>query len=109
MNYQNTLEFAKEMDQRDPLKSFRDQFYFPTFHEKEVVYFTGNSLGLQPKRTGAYVNEIMSDWANLGVEGHFRAEKPWWDYHERLAKPLARIVGALEEEQQLQKVIQHLS
>jgi kynureninase len=25
----------------------------------------------------------MNDWANLAVEGHFYADKPWWDYHER--------------------------
>jgi kynureninase len=34
----------------------------------------------------------MNDWANLAVEGHF-ADKPWWDYHERFAKPLSKIVG----------------
>jgi kynureninase len=27
----------------------------------------------------------MDDWANLAVEEHFYAEKPWWDYHERFA------------------------
>jgi kynureninase len=28
----------------------------------------------------------------------FYAEKPWWDYHERLAKPLGKIMGALPSE-----------
>jgi kynureninase len=28
---------------------------------------------------------VMNDWANLAVEGHFYADKPWWDYHERFA------------------------
>ena len=36
----------------------------------------------------------MTDWKELAVEGHFYADKPWWDYHERLAAPLAKVVGA---------------
>jgi kynureninase len=28
----------------------------------------------------------------------FYADKPWWDYHERFAKPLSKIVGALPTE-----------
>jgi len=76
------------------LKSYRDQFYFPKINDKNVIYFTGNSLGLQPKNTQKYVDEVMRDWADLGVEGHFHAEKSWWDYHERLAQPLSKIVGA---------------
>ena len=98
MQLENTLAFAREMDEKDPLGSYRSEFVFPEHQGKPVIYFTGNSLGLQPKRTATYVNEIMTDWANLGVEGHFKADKPWWDYHERLAKPLAKIVGAHEEE-----------
>ena len=98
MSYQNTLEFAREMDQQDPLKSFREQFYFPTFHEKEVVYFTGNSLGLQPKTTGAYIQEELDAWAKYGVEGHFLAKKPWFAYHEELTQKTANVVGAKPEE-----------
>jgi kynureninase len=47
--FQNSLEFARKMDEQDPLKSFREEFIFPSFTEKPVIYFTGNSLGLQPK------------------------------------------------------------
>ena len=67
-------------------------------NDKKVIYFTGNSLGLQPKRTKKYIDEVMNDWANLAVEGHFYAEKPWWDYHERFANPLSKLVGALPAE-----------
>ncbi len=94
MQFENSKEFAQKLDQQDPLSSYRDQFLFPKVNEKEVIYFTGNSLGLQPKNTKKYVDEVMKDWAELAVEGHFYADKPWWDYHERLAKPLSRIVGA---------------
>ncbi len=98
MQFKNTREFAQQLDQQDKLREYRDQFHFPNVNKKQVIYFTGNSLGLQPKNTQKYVDDIMKDWADLAVEGHFYAEKPWWDYHERLAKPLSKIVGANEAE-----------
>ncbi len=98
MTFENTKEFAQQLDSQDKLKSYRDEFIFPKVNGEKVIYFTGNSLGLQPKRTKAYVDEVMEDWANLAVEGHFYAEKPWWDYQERFANPLSKIVGALPSE-----------
>lgn len=98
MNFQNTREFAQQLDAQDELFKYRDEFIFPSINGKNVIYFTGNSLGLQPKRTQAYVDEVMNDWAKLAVEGHFYADKPWWDYHERFAIPLSGIVGAKPSE-----------
>lgn len=94
MIFENNREFAQDLDAKDELRKYRDEFLFPKVNGKQVIYFTGNSLGLQPKRTKSYVDEVMSDWANLAVEGHFYADKPWWDYHERFAVPLSEIVGA---------------
>lgn len=94
MNFQNTIEFAQELDCQDELNKYRNEFIFPKISNKEVIYFTGNSLGLQPKGAKEYVDEVMNDWANLAVEGHFYADKPWWDYHERFCQPLSKIVGA---------------
>ncbi len=94
MTFQNTREFAQSLDAQDELRKYRDEFHFPHVNGKQVIYFTGNSLGLQPKRTKTYVDEVMNDWANLAVEGHFYADKPWWDYQERFAVPLSDIVGA---------------
>ena len=98
MTFENTLEFAQQLDLQDRLNKYQEEFIFPKVNGKKVIYFTGNSLGLQPKRTKKYVDEVMNDWANLAVEGHFYAEKPWWDYHERFADPLSNIVGALPSE-----------
>jgi kynureninase len=94
MQFQNTAQFAQNLDHIDELAVYRNQFIFPQHNGKEVIYFAGNSLGLQPKTAKKYVDEIMDDWANLGVEGHFNAQKPWVDYHERFAHPLAQVVGA---------------
>ena len=93
MSFQNTLEFAQKLDNEDSLGKYRDEFHFPKIDGKQVIYFTGNSLGLQPKSAQRFVNDIMTDWKDLAVEGHFHSDKPWWDYHERLAEPLAKIVG----------------
>ena len=98
MQFQNTLTFAQQLDAEDILRKYRKEFYFPQIEGRQVIYFTGNSLGLQPKLAQSYVDEIMGDWRMLGVEGHFHADKPWWYYHERLAGPLAKIVGAEPEE-----------
>ncbi len=98
MEFENTLEYARSLDDQDQLRNYRDEFIFPKVNGKDVIYFTGNSLGLQPKRTKSFVDEVMKDWAELAVEGHFYADKPWWDYHERLAAPLAKVVGAKTEE-----------
>ncbi|WP_162427960.1 kynureninase [Pontibacter pudoricolor] len=98
MNYQNTLAFAQEQDQNDPLHHFRDKFYFPQVNKQDAIYFCGNSLGLQPKSAQMYIDNEMYKWANLAVEGHFKGEEPWFNYHELLAAGAARVVGAKESE-----------
>jgi kynureninase len=98
MNYQNTLQFARELDKADPLKHFREMFYIPLMFGKECIYFTGNSLGLQAKRTQDYVVDELEDWASLGVEGHLHARNPWLPYHEIFPKQLSKIVGCLPHE-----------
>lgn len=96
--FENSLDYARSLDAQDDLAHYRNEFLFPQHNGNDVIYFVGNSLGLQPKRTRSYVDEVMQDWASMAVEGHFYAEKPWWDYHERLARPLAKIVGAKPSE-----------
>lgn len=99
MNYQNSLDFAKQLDGRDPLKEVRNKFHIPKDNNgKDWLYFTGNSLGLQPKVTADYIQQELKDWANLGVEGHFEAKNPWLHYHEYLTDNMAKIVGAKPKE-----------
>ncbi len=93
--FRNDLEFAKSMDDADALKGYRQQFLFPQHNGKEVIYFTGNSLGLQPKTTQNYIQQELDDWAKYGVEGHFLSKYPWLSYHEFLTDKMAKLVGAL--------------
>ncbi len=98
MTFENSLDFARQLDRDDPLKPFRDKFYIPILHGKECLYFTGNSLGLQPKTAQDYVLDEMENWANYGVEGHFHGRNPWANFHEVFSKKLQPILGALPEE-----------
>ena len=98
MTFENNLAFANQLDEQDSLNQFREQFYIPVINGNECIYFTGNSLGLQPKTTQDYVVNELEDWANFGVEGHFHATNPWFSYHEMFPQQVAKIVGALPEE-----------
>ncbi|WDF80565.1 kynureninase [Mucilaginibacter sp. KACC 22773] len=98
MNYQNSLAFAIEQDELDPLKEFRDRFLIPKHNGEDAIYLCGNSLGLQPKSAAQYVADQMANWQNLAVEGWFQGSDPWLEYHKPLAKSVAAIVGANENE-----------
>ncbi|WP_034046046.1 kynureninase [Wocania ichthyoenteri] len=94
-NYKLGLDYAKEQDQNDDLSHYRNQFHIPKDKQgNELIYMTGNSLGLQPKATKSYINQELEDWANLGVEGHTEAKNPWLPYHEFLTESMANVVGA---------------
>ncbi len=95
---ENTLSYAQQQDANDSLRTYRDRFFLPTFHENQVRYFTGNSLGLQPKTAGSYIQQELDDWAKWGVEGHFHGKRPWFSYHENLTQKIAKVVGALPGE-----------
>lgn len=94
MHFENSLSFARKADRHDPLRQFRSQFFFPSVNRKKAIYLAGNSLGLQPKSTKRIVDEELSDWADLGVEGHFHAKRPWLHYHRFSKNTLAKLVGA---------------
>ena len=94
-DFQSGKEFALAMDKCDPLIKFRERFLFPkTASGDDFLYLCGHSLGLQPKAAGAYIEEELSDWAQLAVEGHFRAKHPWMPYHRLLTEQTSELVGA---------------
>lgn len=93
-------EHARALDAADPLAPWHDRFVLPRDPQdgRELVYLCGHSLGAQPVLAADYVEEVMRDWRSLGVEGHFTGRHPWMHYHERLAGPLADLVGAAPAE-----------
>lgn len=92
-------DFALAMDAHDPLAGYRERFHFPrTKNGDRCLYLCGHSLGLQPKTVGKYIEQELSAWAHLGVEGHFRAKHPWVPYHRLLTVQTASLVGAKPDE-----------
>ena len=68
IHYKSGINFAKEQDQKDPLAHYRDKFHIPKTEKGENwLYFTGNSLGLQPKQTKYHIQASSSSrifWTN---------------------------------------------
>lgn len=99
MRFESSEAFARKMDEQDGLRSYRDSFHIPEFKPgRPVVYLSGQSLGLAPRKAQDYVDQELRDWARLGVAGHFTAKNPWLPYHEAIAAPLARLTGASPRE-----------
>ena len=92
---QDNLKGAEHLDHEDILRPYRGEFEFPESKSGEdQLYFAGHSLGLMPKKARQYVEEELSDWGQLAVEGHFYARHPWLPYHENITASFARVVGA---------------
>ncbi len=91
-------EYARQQDEADPLKQYRQQFYIPQQDGQPRIYFCGNSLGLQPKNVNDHIQQELTDWQTLGVEGHFNAKNPWFYYHHYFTGSVSQIVGAKKEE-----------
>ena len=98
MEYQIDKEFALKKDFNDPLKEFREDFIFPQHNGNDAVYFTGNSLGLQPKKAKTILQEELEDWGKFGVEGHTQSRRPWVKYHEFFTESLAALTGSKSSE-----------
>jgi kynureninase len=93
-----TLEQARWKDQHDALSHTKLMFHIPQHQGKDVLYFCGNSLGLQPKSVESALKSELNHWKNAGVEGHFTGEMPWMYYHKFLQPQSAQLVGAAEHE-----------
>ena len=98
INFEASRAFAQQMDQNDPLANYRDRFHIPKLHGQTCIYLTGNSLGAMPKSARTYIETELNDWAEMGVEGHFEAVRPWKPYHHFLKEKAANVVGALPSE-----------
>src|SRR3982075_674496 len=95
MQFSTDEDFAKQLDQEDALRQFREKFHLPLGKDgKPLIYFAGNSLGLMPRAARQIIDQELDDWARLGVDAHLEAKTPWYSYHETLREPTARMVGA---------------
>ena len=98
MQLEASIKFAKKLDEKDPLRKFRKQFYFPKHKGKKAIYCCGNSLGLQPKTVEKSIKQELKDWKNLAVGGYYAAKNPWLFYQDNFKRALAKMMGCRKEE-----------
>ncbi len=97
MTYETNIAFALEQDRQDKLHAFRERFFLPHRDGKPLIYFCGNSLGLQPKSVSEKIQQELIDWQQLAVEGHLHGKNPWFYYHH-FFEEAGELVGALPHE-----------
>jgi len=97
-SYIASQSFAETMDANDPLARFKSQFHFPKHDGNDVIYFCGNSLGLQPKNVAAAIETELTSWRELAIGGYFGGTNPWLHYQEYTRATLAGMMGAKENE-----------
>jgi kynureninase len=98
MAYQLTQAYAYQMDEQDELAYLKEEFFFPQHNGAPVIYFCGNSLGLQPKAAASAIEVELETWRNLAVGGYFGGTNPWLSYHEQCIPGLLPWLGALPHE-----------
>lgn len=95
----NWMDEASRLDNNDSLARFDSRFIRPMGNqETRIAYLCGHSLGLCPKGARQLVEAEMDAWGNLGVLAHTQGERPWVNYHEQVACPLATLLGAFPNE-----------
>ena len=99
MKYTNHRSFALEQDKKDILKKFQSKFHIPKDkNNSPIIYFAGNSLGLQPVEVQQSINNEIERWKTAAVEAHHSGDNPWYSYHELLTDSMAKIVGTKPHE-----------
>ncbi|MFN0048658.1 MAG: kynureninase [Cytophagales bacterium] len=96
--FEQYFDKLAKFHQNDTLLPLRDKYLIPNDAEKEIIYFAGNSLGLQPKSTASIVSAELKKWANLGVKGHFEGEINWFNYHAQFDKTISKLLNAKVDE-----------
>jgi kynureninase len=89
-SFDSSLDFALQLDARDPLASFRSLFYIP----KDQIYLDGNSLGLLCRPAEEAVLQVLLEWREMGIEGWTEGLIPWFTMAEELAARTAPLIGA---------------
>ena len=96
--FNTSIDFAKQADAADELAYCKKQFYFPKKNGKDVIYFCGNSLGLQPVNVESAIQTELQSWRDVAVGGYFGGTNPWLYYQDYMKPSLAKIVGCKEAE-----------
>ncbi|MES2371264.1 MAG: kynureninase [Bacteroidota bacterium] len=98
MSFSTKIDFALRADSADELAPFKQEFHFPQKNGKDVIYFCGNSLGLQPRNVEAAIQTELNSWKQEAIAGYLHGKNPWLYYQEYMKASLSKIVGCKEDE-----------
>jgi kynureninase len=88
-SFSPSREFAQQLDQQDPLASYREQF---VASDADLIYLDGNSLGRLPKSVIARMKiAVEEEWGTDLIRGW---NKGWWESPRRIGERIATLVGA---------------
>ena len=93
-NFQPDIEFARTLDDRDPLSAVRDRFYL----QDDQIYMDGNSLGLCSRDAERCLFRVFDEWKTKGIECWTEASEPLFLYQDYLGKLMAPLIGADADE-----------
>ncbi len=84
-----SLDFAKQLDSKDPLASYREQFVIA---DPDLIYLDGNSLGRMPTSAAMRAKQIVDEeWGHDLIRGW---NTGWWDAPSRVGDKIGTLIGA---------------
>ncbi|MGH7810012.1 MAG: kynureninase, partial [Candidatus Binatia bacterium] len=90
-NFKPSRAYARQLDQQDPLASYRDQFVVA---DPDLIYLDGNSLGRMPKAIIERLQKaVEQEWGADLIRGW---HKGWWEAPARIGEKIASALGAAE-------------
>lgn len=93
MKFDTSDKFAKQLDNSDPLKNFRNQFFIA---DEKVIYLDGNSLGRLPLKTKSLLKEATENqWGSELIESW---NNHWYEKPLELGNKIAPLTGANDDE-----------
>ncbi len=89
MNIEPGLAFAQNLDAKDDLASYRDDFVFA---DPDLIYMDGNSLGRLPRQTAERVRTaVEGEWGGDLIRAW---NAGWYQAPSRVGEKIAQLVGA---------------
>lgn len=91
MNQDELKQIALELDKKDKLAYFRNQFEIG-----EEIYLDGNSLGRLPKKTIGLISDLtLNQWGKRLIRSW---NEHWMELPNKVAAKIAQVVGAQPDE-----------
>lgn len=94
LHFESDVEFAKTLDKKDPLRSFRNRFYT----KNGTLYMCGNSLGLASKDSEEMLLKCLRTWKEEGIKIWQYDNNRYLTYPSLLAAQMAPYIGVDSDE-----------